>query len=191
MANTIKWNISFALNIILLIGIALFIRFGEKPPLRYYKPNAILITLDEEFTEIEREAILNALNQYDEFIAKEIKYKTVKHKLKNVTITKGKLKFLGENEYKIRNNKIIGSFIIIDINKMKVFADVQSKFYGTNFNDVYQNYILSVVLHEFGHTLGLKDIYDDKYMFKSIMYFDNMGLLELTDYDKGMLRSLK
>jgi hypothetical protein len=54
----------------------------------------------------------------------------------------------------------------------------------------YYNYILSIAIHEFGHTFGLPDLYSDYYKTRSVMYYNDDGgmFTELQPYDIAELK---
>jgi len=54
----------------------------------------------------------------------------------------------------------------------------------------YYNYVLSIAIHEFGHTFGLPDLYSDYYKTRSIMYYNDDGgmFTELQPYDIAELK---
>jgi hypothetical protein len=56
--------------------------------------------------------------------------------------------------------------------------------------DGYYDYVLSVAIHEFGHTFGLPDLYSDYYKTRSIMYYNDDGgmFTELQPYDIAELK---
>jgi len=202
------------LLVITLGGLLIYIGdIFEHAQIRYKKPQEINITIDSEFTSYEIKTIQQALEQYNELENIEIGSMTVGkfNKKADIMITPVREEAqyydsddfpnaLGCNYHKIKGGKIKGGKItksIITINKklLAVYANTQAKasliLSGSEipFEHFYNNYLTSVTLHEFGHTLGMPDLMDDMYFNKSIMHYANFELIELTEYDKGSIEA--
>lgn len=174
----------------------------------YYKPEEINITIDKAFNENEIELITKAIEQYTELELFKIGSLTIGKfdKKADVMITpmRDEKQYydsdafpnnLGCNYTKVRIGKIKKSIITINTKLLTVYANTQARANShlvseeITFNHFYSLYITSVTLHEFGHTLGLVDLYEEEYFGASIMYFANYELATLTDFDYGMLVS--
>ena len=174
----------------------------------YYKPEEINITIDKAFNENEIELITKALEQYTEIDFFNIGSLTIGKfdKKADVMITpmRDEKQYydsdafpnnLGCNYTKTNLGKIKKSIITINTKLLTVYANTQARANShlvseeITFNHFYSLYITSVTLHEFGHTLGLVDLYEEEYFGASIMYFANYELATLTDFDYGMLVS--
>ena len=181
----------------------------SKKPITYYKPTELNITIDKTFSDLEIETIKLALKQYDEIEGFSIGDITVGkfNKRAKIMITPMRSKKmyydsdshpnnLGCNYHTIKLTKIRKSIITINTKMLSIYANTQSRasmlLQGIEipFEDFYIKYITSITLHEFGHTLGLSDLYEDRYMSLSVMHFANYELDQLTDFDKGMLTAL-
>ena len=197
------------LLVILLGSSAIFIGdIFEHAQIRYKKPQEINITIDSEFTSYEIKTIQQALEQYNELENIEIGSMTVGkfNKKADIMITPVREEAqyydsddfpnaLGCNYHKIKGGKITKSIITINKKLLAVYANTQARasliLSGSEipFEHFYNNYLTSVTLHEFGHTLGMPDLMDDMYFNKSIMHYANFELIELTEYDKGSIEA--
>lgn len=193
---------------LMVLGIVALTTLEKQNKPNYYKPQEINITIDKDFNENEIELITKAIEQYTELELFKIGSLTIGKfdKKADVMITpmRDEKQYydsdafpnnLGCNYTKVRIGKIKKSIITINTKLLTVYANTQARANShlvseeITFNHLYSLYITSVTLHEFGHTLGLVDLYEEEYFNASVMYFANYELAILSDFDYGMLVS--
>lgn len=137
------------------------------------------VVIDNNFTNEQKETIADAIKYCDdkfENIEYNIYLNNTKSTKNCIKINKGLLDkgVLGEATINTSGYKIVYP-ITITVDR----------------NDYKNDYNLDgIVKHELLHTLGLADMYDQKYIDESIMYYTATGIDNLTDSDVQIINTL-